>query len=65
MKSKECFGKYEDSNVSWHCLGCIIAKECKLLSIAKERKELQKNTCQSVNETKTDETERMKFCVCN
>lgn len=28
-KIKVCFGRYEDNNNSWHCKGCIIAKECK------------------------------------
>lgn len=27
--NKDCFGSYEDSNVSWHCKGCIVANECK------------------------------------
>lgn len=27
---KSCFGQYENSNVSWHCLGCLFRKECEL-----------------------------------
>lgn len=27
--SKSCFGLYENGSSSWHCLGCIVANECK------------------------------------
>ena len=31
MKVKGCFGQYEDSINSWHCIGCIEANACKKL----------------------------------
>lgn len=28
-KAKSCFGKYEEWDCSWHCVGCTIKEECK------------------------------------
>ena len=27
--NKQCFGNFEQSNISWHCNGCVVADECK------------------------------------
>lgn len=27
--SKSCFGYYEGYDFSWHCLGCVVANECR------------------------------------
>lgn len=39
IKSKPCFGQYENWDNSWHCKGCPIKEECE--SKAKEKKDEQ------------------------
>ena len=39
---KECFGRYENNDNSWHCIGCIIAKECKSYREVKHMKDNSK-----------------------
>lgn len=29
METKQCFGQFEDEDVSWHCKGCLVRGECK------------------------------------
>lgn len=31
VNAKNCFGKHEDSDNSWHCKGCMLEEECKTI----------------------------------